>query len=90
MSERIADFKEISNKDVTGVNFEFHQFNSFRVIMLIVKDNKEDIWFLNPFNFSMGISKSNNNSIIYPFFIFLDEKELECAINVDYGKMLTE
>lgn len=90
MSERIANFKEISNKDVTGVNFEFHQFNSFRVIMLIVKDNKEDIWFLNPFNFSMGISKSNNNSIIYPFFIFLDEKELECAINVDYGKMLTE
>lgn len=90
MSERIADFKEISNEDVTGVNFEFHQFNSFQVIMLIVKDNKEDIWFLNPFNFSMGISKSNNNSIIYPFFIFLDVKELECAINVDYGKMLTE
>lgn len=90
MSERIADFEKISKEEITVVNFEFYQFNSFQAIILIVKDSKQDIWILNPFNFSMCISKSNNDSIIYPFFIFLDEKELEFAINVDYGKMLTE
>lgn len=90
MSERIADFEKISKEEITVVNFEFYQFNSFQAIILIVKDSKQDIWILNPFDFSMGISKSNNDSIIYPFFVFLDEKELEFAINVDYGKMLTE
>lgn len=90
MSERIADFEKISKEEITVVNYEFYQFNSFQAIILIVKDSKQDIWILNPFDFSMGISKSNNDSIIYPFFVFLDEKELEFAINVDYGKMLTE
>lgn len=89
MSERIADPKKSFKEDTIEAAIELHQFSSFRVVTLFVKDSSQNIWILNPFGFPFGISKDNkNDSLIYPLFIFLGEEELEFASNLNYDIML--
>lgn len=89
MSERIADPKKSFKEDTIEAAIELHQFSSFRVVTLFIKDSSQNIWILNPFGFPFGISKDNkNDSLIYPLFIFLGEEELEFAINLNYEIML--
>lgn len=89
MSERIADPKRSFKEDTIEAAIELHQFSSFRVVTLFVKDSSQNIWILNPFGFPFGISKDNkNDSLIYPLFIFLGEEELEFASNLNYDIML--
>lgn len=89
MSERIADPKKSFKEDTIEAAIELHQFSSFRVVTLFVKDSSQKIWILNPFGFPFGISKDNKDgSLIYPLFIFLGEEELELANNLNYDIML--
>lgn len=89
MSERIADPKKSFKEDTVAAVLELHQISSFQVVILIVQDSSQNIWILNPFSFPFGISKDNkNDSLIYPFFILLGEKELEFASNLNYKSML--
>lgn len=89
MSERIADPKKSFKEDTIEAAIELYQFSSFQVVILFVKDSSQNIWILNPFAFSFGISKDNkDDSLIYPLFIFLGEEELEVANNLNYEIML--
>lgn len=89
MSERIADPKKSFKEDTIEAAIELHQFSSFQVVTLFVKDSSQNIWILNPFGFPFGISKDNkDDSLIYPLFIFLGEEELEFANNLNYDIML--
>lgn len=89
MSKRIADPKKAFKEDTIEAAIEPHQFSSFRVVTLFVKDSSQNIWILNPFGSPFGISKDNkNDSLIYPLFIFLGEEELEFASNLNYEIML--
>lgn len=89
MSERIADPKKSFKEDTIEAAIELHQFSSFQVVTLFVKDSSQNIWILNPFGFPFGISKDNKDgSLIYPLFIFLGEEELEFANNLNYDIML--
>ena len=88
MSERIVDLKNPFKEAIIAATFDLHQFSSFQVVTLIINDSSQNIWILNPFSFPFGISKDNNNdSLIYPFFILLGEKELEFASNLNYKSM---
>lgn len=88
MSERIANPKKSFKDGTVAATLELHQFSSFQVVILIVQDSSQNIWILNPFSFPFGISKDNkNDSLIYPLFTLLGEKELEFANNLNYVKM---
>jgi len=88
MSERIANPKKSFKDDTVAAALKLHQFSSFQVVILIVQDSSQNIWILNPFSFPFGISKDNkNDSLIYPLFTLLGEKELEFANNLNYVNM---
>lgn len=87
ISDRIGNLNDLSKEEITAVTLDFHQFNSFKAVILIIKDSKQNRWVLNPFCIPLGIS-NNNGSLIYPFFILLGEKELEFASNLNYESML--
>lgn len=86
MSDRIGTLKDLPKEDITAVSLDFHQFNSFKSVILIIKDSKQNTWVFNPFILPFGISY--NDDLIYPFFIFLGEAELEFASNLNYESML--
>ena len=87
ISERIADPQKSFKDDTVAATLELHQFSSFQIVTLIVQDSSQNIWILNPFSFPFGISKEKNDSLIYPLFTLLGEKELEFANNLNYVKM---
>ena len=87
ISDRIGNLNDLSKEEITAVTLDFHQFNSLKAVILIIKDSKQNRWVLNPFCIPLGIS-NNNGSLIYPFFILLGEKELEFASNLNYESML--
>lgn len=87
ISDRIGNLNDLPKEEITAVTLDFHQFNSFKAVILIIKDSKQNRWVLNPFCIPLGIS-NNNGSLIYPFFILLGEKELEFASNLNYESML--
>ena len=84
--DRIGTLKDLPKEDITAVTLDFHQFNSFKSVILIIKDSKQNTWVFNPFSLPFGISY--NDDLIYPFFIFLGEAELEFASNLNYESML--
>lgn len=86
MSERIGSLEDLPKEEITAVTLDFHQFNSFKSVILIIKDSKQNTWFFNPFSLPLGIS--NNDELIYPFFILLGEEALEFASNLNYERML--
>lgn len=86
MSERIGSLEDLPKEEITAVTLDFHQFNSFKSVILIIKDSKQNTWFFNPFSLPLGIS--NNDDLIYPFFILLGEEALEFASNLNYERML--
>lgn len=86
MSDRIGNLNDLPKEEITAVTLDFHQFNSFKAIILIIKDSKQNTWIFNPFSLPLGIS--NNDNLIYPFFILLGETELEFASNLNYESML--
>lgn len=86
MSDRVGNLNNLTKEDITEVTLDFYQFNSFKAVILIIKDCMQNTWVFNPFSLPLGIS--NNDNLIYPFFILLGETELEFASNLNYESML--